>query len=276
VLDKARNLILAPAKALINAAAKPLRPALDLAVAGLVKLAGPLAESLLFKPVGGAGGGSTVWVEVDASGQATAWVAMSPRQKLRVIARCKKRLMQRVEALERAATAQAKKLMSKDGKQVAAAAAMGPEVKKLTTDVQAEVNDKTNVDELEVGTCRNLADRSKKDGLTPDHIPSFASIRARRERKLRRTLDDAEARVLNDTSNAVVVSSSAHQAFSRTNGGRNSKSQVEEDSYDPSAAFLRDLAVWTPILVQLGHSPQAVAVTFSALDELNRRSRLYP
>jgi filamentous hemagglutinin len=132
-----------------------------------------------------------------------------------------------------------------------------------------------NVVELEVGTYRNLADRSLRDGLTPDHIPSVAAIRADVERQLGRPLSPAEARTLRDTTNAIVYRTQSHMDASRSYGGRNTPQQIQADSLNLQGAFQLDRQAIRPRLIQDGHSAQAVDQAFDRLDQLNRQVGRY-
>ncbi|QPG04613.1 hypothetical protein IT774_10240 [Salinimonas marina] len=102
------------------------------------------------------------------------------------------------------------------------------------------------VNEGEVGTFGGLAPRSIKDGMTPDHVPSYASVR--------KALDDADIEISDEQMKAlrnnticVVVKTCDHQSFSRTFGGRNSKSKIESDAKDLYEAAEADLQTWEPV-----------------------------
>lgn len=132
-----------------------------------------------------------------------------------------------------------------------------------------------NVVELEVGRYGDLARRSVRDGLTPDHIPSFASVKADVERQLGRQLTAAEETALRNQTNAIVVKTRSHMDVSRTYGGRNTPQQILQDSLDQQRAFQLDRQAWRQRLIDEGHSPQAVDDAFRLLDDLNRQAGRY-
>jgi hypothetical protein len=131
------------------------------------------------------------------------------------------------------------------------------------------------VAELEVGQYGNLARRSVGDGLTPDHIPSFASVRANVERQLGRRLNPAEVDALYKETNTIIVRTRSHQLYSRTYGGRNTPSQVQADSLDLQKAFQLDRQTWRQQLINEGHSSSVVDEAFGLLDELNIQAGRY-
>jgi RHS repeat-associated protein len=128
------------------------------------------------------------------------------------------------------------------------------------------------VSQLEVGPYADLAARSVGDGLTPDHIPSFAAIRANVERQLGRPLTAAEARALRDQTNAMVIRTQTHRQGSRTYGGRNTPAQIQTDSLDLQAAFQADRAALRQRLIQDGHTPEAIDAAFQKLEQFNRQA----
>jgi filamentous hemagglutinin len=132
-----------------------------------------------------------------------------------------------------------------------------------------------SVVELEVGTFGDLARRSARDGLTPEHIPSFASVKANVERQLGRQLTAAEEAALRNQTNAIVVPTRSHMDFSRTYGGRNSPQKILEDSLDQQRAFQLDRQAWRQHLLDQGHMPEAIDHAFRLLDDLNRQAGRY-
>jgi len=132
-----------------------------------------------------------------------------------------------------------------------------------------------NVVELEVGPYGDLARRSVRDGLTPEHIPSFASVKANLERQLGRKLNDTEAALLREQTNAIIVRTRSHMDVSRTYGGRNTPQQILQDSLDQQRAFQLDRQAWRQRLLDEGHSSQAIDDAFKRLDELNRNDGRY-
>ena len=128
---------------------------------------------------------------------------------------------------------------------------------------------------LESGPFEELARRSVRDGLTPDHIPSFASIKMNVERELKRTLTSAEEAILRNETNAIVVRTRSHMDVSRTYGGRNTPDQILQDSLDLQRAFQLDQEAWLQRLLDEGHTLEEILSAFKKLDELNRNAGRY-
>jgi hypothetical protein len=79
--------------------------------------------------------------------------------------------------------------------------------------------DKRRAALLEAGSYSELAARSVRDGMSPDHIPSHAARRAALERRLGRDLTPAEDRALRNAGTCLMVPSCMHVEASRTYGG---------------------------------------------------------
>lgn len=120
-----------------------------------------------------------------------------------------------------------------------------------------------------------MARRSVKDGLTPDHIPSYAAVRTRVESELGRKLTAAEARKLRSNSNSIVVDTRLHQQVSRTYGGRNSPGQILQDSRNLGQAARLDQAAYQQSLLNSGYTQSQISDAFSRLHNLNRIAGLY-
>jgi len=129
--------------------------------------------------------------------------------------------------------------------------------------------------ELEVGRAGELSGRSYRDGLTPDHIPSFAAIRANIEAQTGRQLRPEQLKTLYERTYAIVIRTQTHQQASRTYGGRNTSEQVRADSQNLQRAVQLDRAAYRQRLIEQGHSPQAVDEAFRQLDQLNRQEGMY-
>jgi hypothetical protein len=128
---------------------------------------------------------------------------------------------------------------------------------------------------LDVETYGNAAARSIGDGLTPDHIPSFAAVRASMEQQFGRPLEPFEVTQLRNNTNALVVDTALHQELSVTYGGRNTPAQIANDSINLRAAAERDLSAYTQRLLDSGYSPQAVQNAAQALHDANVKAGLY-
>ena len=114
-----------------------------------------------------------------------------------------------------------------------------------------------NVVEGKTGNYRDLANRSVKDGMTPDHIPSYASV----EKSLRDAgyeLSPEDLKELRNNTSCVVVKTCDHQSYSRTYGGRNSTSQISSDSINLYSAAEKNLAIWEQVWKNKNWSDQEI------------------
>ncbi|MEN2425424.1 hypothetical protein [Chromobacterium vaccinii] len=136
-------------------------------------------------------------------------------------------------------------------------------------------NRSTPVERLDVGTYGELAPRSVGDGLTPDHIPSFAAVKSNVEQQLGRALTPAEARELRNNTNALVIETELHQQISRTYGGRNTAVKIQQDSMDLGAAARADEAMYRERLYQHGYTEGQLNAAFQRLHEANQKKGLY-
>ena len=126
-----------------------------------------------------------------------------------------------------------------------------------------------NVVEGEVGTYGFTAPRSVGDGLTPDHIPSFAAVKESL-RQMGVELTDAELRALRNNTNCVVVKTCSHMADSRTFGGRNSPEKIKLDGSDLYKAAEADIDTWMPVWKNEGWSASKIENTRNQIHELNK------
>jgi hypothetical protein len=128
---------------------------------------------------------------------------------------------------------------------------------------------------LDVGSYGTQAHRSVRDGMSPDHIPSFAAIRMHMERTLNRALTPKEAMDLRNSTTTLMVDTGIHQQVSRTYGGRNTPSQIARDSLDLQAAAVRDQAVYRESLRARGYSEQQIDAAFERIHAANKDKGLY-
>ncbi|RZF29098.1 LysM peptidoglycan-binding domain-containing protein [Paraburkholderia sp. UYCP14C] len=145
----------------------------------------------------------------------------------------------------------------------------------LLNAVERGSNGAIPVSALEVGTYGELAPRSIRDGLSPDHIPSFAAIRTSVEADLGRPLTPAEATQLRNGTNTLVIDTDIHQQVSRTYGGRNSPSQIATDAADLGAAARRDQVTLQKQLLDRGYTQRQIDEAFIKLDQANKAKGLY-
>ena len=132
---------------------------------------------------------------------------------------------------------------------------------------------KNNVVEGETGTFGELSPRSVKDGLTPDHIPSFAAVKENLSRSGVDvdSLSNADIRALRNNTNCIVVKTCDHQQFSRTFGGRNNRTQIQADAANLHKAANADLDTWEPVWRKNGWSDADISRARKEVHELNRQ-----
>ena len=138
---------------------------------------------------------------------------------------------------------------------------------------------KQPVKHLEVGTYKDLASRSKADGMTPDHIPSGAAVKKAAERSARQKgivlteamLDD----IYNNHAACVVVMSSDHETLSRTYAGRNTQTLQALDLQDLRAAANADIDRYKSKWKADGVSPQKIGAVRRQVHALNEKLGLY-
>ena len=130
-------------------------------------------------------------------------------------------------------------------------------------------------EKLNVSDFSTSAKNSIKDGMTPDHIPSFAALKKNLENKLGRQLDDVEAASLRNEGTSLLYETSLHQQFSRTYGGRNSISQIADDAQDLFKAAQKDMDALRKPLKESGMSDADIEKAFELIHEMNRKKGLY-
>ncbi|WP_153043202.1 hypothetical protein [Xanthomonas nasturtii] len=107
------------------------------------------------------------------------------------------------------------------------------------------------------------------DNLEHDHIPSFAAVRAAKEKELGRKLSSEEERVLYNESTAIEVPKDVHKD-SPTYKGRNTPSQIEKDANDLCAAACRDINELKTNLLKRGYDKGEIE---AAVEKIVRRNR---
>jgi hypothetical protein len=133
---------------------------------------------------------------------------------------------------------------------------------------------------LEVGTYAAMKAKAVTgDGLTPDHIPSFAAVREFRAKARGRDFTAAEEAQLRNDTNTIVYLGKIHEDFSRTFKGKNNqivngKPRYEVDAQNLKAAFAADKATLRPELIKI-YDAAKVDAAFDALNKLNIKSGLY-
>jgi RHS repeat-associated protein len=129
---------------------------------------------------------------------------------------------------------------------------------------------------LESGPYDDLAKRSVKDGMTPDHIPAHAANRREIEDKLGRKLTPEEDRDLHKKGICLMVPTCDHQQVSDTYGGRNSESRIAGDAAAQRAGAERSLAVWRKHFIAAGMKPAEVEAKLAEVHRKNVAIGRYP
>jgi len=131
------------------------------------------------------------------------------------------------------------------------------------------------VKHLQTGKYKDLnKEADAYDGMHHDHWPSAAAVIRAKERELGITLPMKIKREIIKNTNAIVITEELHQA-SRTWGGKNSKAQIEIDSYDLAKAAARDAAVFKRNAMQLGIEAQLIDDAIQKMHVLNKKDGLY-
>jgi hypothetical protein len=147
---------------------------------------------------------------------------------------------------------------------------------RMSAPIAKVTNKQTGEAELPVGSYQELAKDSIGDGMTPDHLPSFAAVKANAEKKLKRKLKEDEATKLRNATTTVLYSTLLHLQYSRTFGGRNTEEKIAEDSHDLYKAVDRDIDTLRPIWIAAGYLAAEITKMKRAVHKRNRELGLYP
>jgi hypothetical protein len=132
---------------------------------------------------------------------------------------------------------------------------------------------KPPVELLEVDLYSNFTGRPR-NGTHADHMPSAAAVRA----YLRREFPDAKPaeidRMAKDVA-SIIIPADIHQKLSATYGGRNSPTQIQQDSRDLRAAVERDIETIRPELKQRGVTDSQIDEAKAKMHQLNQEQGLY-
>lgn len=132
---------------------------------------------------------------------------------------------------------------------------------------------KPPVELLEVDLYSNFTGRAR-NGTHADHMPSAAAVRA----YLRREFPDAKPaeidRMAKDVA-SIIIPADIHQKLSATYGGRNSPTQIQQDSRDLRAAVERDIETIRTELKQRGVTDSQIDEAKAKMHQLNQEQGLY-
>ena len=111
---------------------------------------------------------------------------------------------------------------------------------------------------LQVGPYKEMAKLNAKSGMSADHIPSFAALKANVESQLGRQLTSFEITELRNTSLTLVYNTRIHQTMSRTYAGRNNATQIIQDMKNLKEAVINDIKALKPSLLKEGFTEEQI------------------
>ena len=145
-------------------------------------------------------------------------------------------------------------------------------------DVLVDINPrkKTNKKkELPVGDYQKQAKESVGDKMSPDHIPSFAAVKANVEKKLKRKLKVEEARKLRNATTTVLYSTKMHMKYSETFGGRNTPERIAKDAKDLRSAVERNIQALKARWIAAGYTTDTIEKMRQDIHSHNEALGLY-
>ncbi|MCT8951064.1 S-type pyocin domain-containing protein [Pseudomonas lundensis] len=133
---------------------------------------------------------------------------------------------------------------------------------------------KPMVNPLEVGPANDLSSRSAKDGLDIDHMPSQRALReyvvtlkpGTHPKVLKKILQNAPS---------IAIPRVAHQKYSETYGGRNTKAKQIMDAADLRAAVDSNLNAIKPYLLDEGFTDEQIETARIDLHNLHQQQGWY-
>ncbi|NHB86370.1 S-type pyocin domain-containing protein [Photorhabdus tasmaniensis] len=126
---------------------------------------------------------------------------------------------------------------------------------------------------FEVDLYSNFAGRPR-NGTHADHMPSAAAVRAYFKR-LYPLLDEREFKELSEDVASIIIPAEVHQKLSATYGGRNTPTQIEQDSKNLRAALDRDFNTIKPVLKEYGATEAQLEDARAKMHKLNQEQGLY-
>ncbi|WP_262501752.1 S-type pyocin domain-containing protein [Pseudomonas lundensis] len=133
---------------------------------------------------------------------------------------------------------------------------------------------KPMVNPLEVGPANDLSSRSAKDGLDIDHMPSQRALREYVVAIDPRILPDDLKKILK-TAPSIAIPREAHQKYSETYGGRNTKAKQIMDAADLRAAVDSNLNAIKPYLLDEGFTDEQIETARTDLHNLHQQQGWY-
>ncbi|MBS5838787.1 MAG: S-type pyocin domain-containing protein [Pseudomonas sp.] len=133
---------------------------------------------------------------------------------------------------------------------------------------------KPMVNPLEVGPANDLSSRSARDGLDIDHMPSQRALREYVVAIDPRILPDDLKKILK-TAPSIAIPREAHQKYSETYGGRNTKAKQIMDAADLRAAVDSNLNAIKPYLLDEGFTDEQIETARTDLHNLHQQQGWY-
>ena len=121
----------------------------------------------------------------------------------------------------------------------------------------------------EIGAFKDLRNRSNRDGITPDHIPSTATI-LRAIENTGQKLSQRARDNLREIGTTVAVNTRQHELFSRTFGQNNRSGAIDASAGNLYNAAEADLNAWEPVWRQSGWTDAQIAATRNGVHNANR------
>ncbi|WP_350304561.1 S-type pyocin domain-containing protein, partial [Photorhabdus viridis] len=126
---------------------------------------------------------------------------------------------------------------------------------------------------FEVDLYSNFAGRPR-NGTHADHMPSAAAVKAYFKR-LYPLLDEREFKELSEDVASIIIPAEVHQKLSVTYEGRNTSTQIEQDSKNLRAALDRDFNTIKPVLKEYGATEAQLEDARAKMHKLNQEQGLY-
>lgn len=133
---------------------------------------------------------------------------------------------------------------------------------------------KPMVNPLEVGPANDLSSRSAKDKLDIDHMPSQGALREY-VTTLNPRISLEELRKILRNAPSIAIPHKAHQKYSETYGGRNTKAKQMLDAADLRAAVDSNLDAIRPYLLEEGFTDEQIETARTNLHNLHQEQGWY-
>ncbi|WP_258019324.1 S-type pyocin domain-containing protein [Pseudomonas chlororaphis] len=133
---------------------------------------------------------------------------------------------------------------------------------------------KPMVNPLEVGPANDLSNRSAKDGLDIDHIPSQKALEVFLNENVP-GISQPEVKDHLRKAPSIAIPHKVHQKYSETYGGRNTKTQQAKDAADLRTAVDTNLDAIKPYLLEEGFTEEQIEMARTNLHNLHQEQNWY-